>query len=975
MASNQLLIIGDVDSPSFTFDGDAIMGASMDVSVNLIGTELCTDTAEFAVNYDDANGTLRALPWATPVLFYCGERLEGKFYSIGVTRTGRKEYQIRATSAAGILEYEKFYGGIYSGKPFQQVAELIIGNNGLQPYNGLYSTFERVVQLSGSVLNPFYMGVYRNQALTQDYGSGAYLTATMSSKLHAKIRVVGYQQTVADMGYTSARCHLLGATAAADGATDAKKHQYGLYMQMTRASAGVHYADFGSVYFCYGQTEISLGTPTAPTTYEIDADPTAGTVIINGTTYGITIPSGVANDPCPLHAYGSGVRIAVINGQVAHDLVGHTCTVDISEYAISTASGSPIASYALASNIFTGYKNCIDLVNKKIVSVSNNNAVFDDEDLVLYDVETYGVFPLFQAQTAFQTDILSRLHYADGVAALPVYGWIPICTKREALHQLLFAAGIIIIKDDDGQLLFTSPVCVQAGQISEDNVYDEGTDDAVEHVNSIILTEHSFVYDSSASAETIFENSSGSSETYYYAPYTTAPVYGTPTATGLTVYFANCNAAVVSGSGSLSAKPYAHGENILTRSIGSYPDGRDLSVPDATLVTLVNSAAVLDRLSAYYGSARKVKVDISLTGEKCGLFYALSTAFGDAVTGFLSRATKRATAIIRAACEFISGYTPPAISAAYSNYVILTGSGTWTVPDSVLEADTPRIRVVLIGGGQGGSSGLAGASGETPARGSGSTAAEGGAAGDAGEGGKVYDVTIDNPAASYTFSCGAGGEGGAISNSPSNKNLGSAGGDTQFSDGDTVYSSADGAAMSNGITNIFTGRKYAHHVDMATYAARMHGGSGGYHVASQAGVQYVPAGYCGSPFPPSATYQRGAEGAGYFSGGAMYASGGAGGGAGFGTDGANGGKASYTGGTYRGGTGGKGGDATSVPPKATEINANYYGYGGCGGGGGGGGGAGGWVTAYYTSAAGSGGAGGYGGQGGDGGDGCVLIYY
>ena len=121
---------------------------------------------------------------------------------------------------------------------------------------------------------------------------------------------------------------------------------------------------------------------------------------------------------------------------------------------------------------------------------------------------------------------------------------------------------------------------------------------------------------------------------------------------------------------------------------------------------------------------------------------------------------------------------------------------------------------------------------------------------------------------------------------------------------------------------------------------------------------------------------EGDEGAEYRSNGWLQASGGGGGGAGYGQPGFDGSAATYAGGVYRSGNGGKGGDATETPPKATDYNPTYYGYGGLGGGGGGGGGAGGWVlydTAAYS--VGTGGAGGYGGRGGDGGDGCVLIYY
>ena len=121
MQQLQYIVIGDPQSPSFTFEGDDIMSTTGDFSVDMIGAELCTDVMEAEVSYDDTDGTLRALPWATPVYYYRGEHMEGKLYSVSVTRTGKKAYRIRTTSAAGILEYDKFYGNMYTGEAFKSV--------------------------------------------------------------------------------------------------------------------------------------------------------------------------------------------------------------------------------------------------------------------------------------------------------------------------------------------------------------------------------------------------------------------------------------------------------------------------------------------------------------------------------------------------------------------------------------------------------------------------------------------------------------------------------------------------------------------------------------------------------------------------------------------------------------------------------------------------------------------------------------
>ena len=264
----------------------------------------------------------------------------------------------------------------------------------------------------------------------------------------------------------------------------------------------------------------------------------------------------------------------------------------------------------------------------------------------------------------------------------------------------------------------------------------------------------------------------------------------------------------------------------------------------------------------------------------------------------------------------------------------------------------------------------------------GSEPAEGGAIGESGVGGKIFEITITAPAASYAYSCGQGGVGGAISYSHDSNNPGSPGGDTTISDGNQNYSSENGATRENGIWNTLSGQQYAGRMfrsripDIAALSA---GGSGGYDSSESWGSQPHMGGDCQEWVMDTelAVWYGALNGDEYRSNGWVYARGGGGGGGGCGQNGERGSDASYSGGKYRSGNGGKGGDATEEPPKATSFNSNYYGFGGLGGGGGGGGGAGGWVLGAQgkTYVVGTGGNGGYGGRGGDGGDGCVLIYY
>ena len=979
----QYIIIGDPLSPSFTFSGDDILSTSGDLSVDMIGAELCTDVMEAEVSYNDADGMLRALPWATPVYFYRGEHLEGKLYSISVTRIGRTAYRIRTTSAAGILEYETFYGNMYTGETFQTVAEQIIGSNGLQPYDGVYKRFFREKDATASSIKGIGMGAYSDESKETVDANGPILSATMSSKLSAKIKILGFTNDGSiSLSETKFRSRLLGVVGAPGQSKNAEYHQYGLYMDMERPSSWPFFPKFGDVFFVYGDTEISLGTPVSAekAVYVIDVDPNANTAVINGTTFELYhADTSIDHDPCALHVYGGGAEIIEDSAGLKYTVCNHHCDLEVYHYTVRSPDDLLEADYAAVRDNYTGAIDIFDRVSHKLQRNVANSAVLP-VDLEPYDVSTYGEFPLFNNRTVFQTDVLTSLAYADGIDTLPIYGWLPICTKREALHQLLFATGVILIKNENGTIRFTAPSLQAVKNIDDDAIYDEGSEDQPEHTNTLELTEHAYVLNTTPELEVIYENNIGSSSEYCIAAFSKAPAKQEESS-GLTCLYANCNAALVTGTGTLTGHTYSHTETVLKREIASFPDGHGVSVADATLVTMLNSENVMDRLEAYYGAARKTHVDIAMNGERCGLAYALTSAFGENFSGFMARASKVFTSVVRATCEFILGYNPPSISPGYTDYVILTGSGTWTVPASVYEKEMPRIRVVLIGGGDGGDSGFAGADGEEPAAHSSGSPAEGGAAGESGNGGKVFEVTITNPAASYAYNCGQGGAGGSTTNSHSSNNPGSAGGDTTFIGGDRSYSSANGSSTEMGIVNSINGDLYAGrlvHALLVEDADRAAGGDGGWQQQWDGGTSYHSAGSADEIIMGTVidSFFGGKEGANYRSSGGAQVRGGCGGGAGYGQNGFDGSDAHFSHNKFYSGNGGNGGNATKIPPKATDYNSSYYGYGGLGGGGGGGGGSAGWRAADYENyVSGRGGYGGFGGRGGDGGDGCVLIYY
>ena len=584
---------------------------------------------------------------------------------------------------------------------------------------------------------------------------------------------------------------------------------------------------------------------------------------------------------------------------------------------------------------------------------------------------------------------------SKSVYDLHVYGHLPYDTARNNLHRLLFSCGAttrrILNNTYDYYVNYLVP---STATIPANRVMLGGSINTQLPTNTVEITEYTYSKLPTDLETNLFDNTGGSGYADHQLVVFAEPMHNLTTTGSLTIEESNANYAIVSGIGTLVGKQYTHSENILTLSNASANDPVRLkSVKDNHLVSFINSLNVAKRVLAYYSSAKTVKAKILLDSEVCSNLVTVTDPFGDTITGLLEKMDVAVTTVKSAECQIVQNYTPGDFGNRFTNSVLISASGSWTVPSGV-----KSIRVVIIGAGSGG---VGGYDGEKGAGGiidsdpdgeltidiDGSTEtigyanAEqrvpvGGGIGDPGVGGyfAVYDIAVV-PTASATVTLGSGGTGGSR-----NGGVGSDGTATTFTINGTTYSSADGQRNENGFYDPFSDATYALSGEVGHV-----GGNGG-----QTDTQslYATNGEDGLSGESVGTRTGGIGGAGlkktyqYFD---NLASGGGGGGAAYGANGGAGGNARWVDGYQDGevwinpqiysGDGGNGANAAK-PSKPTY---------GCGGGGGNGGGAGGNVGGLkikynqipYFSAAwiGTAGAAGQGSQGGDGGDGCVIIYY
>ena len=545
---------------------------------------------------------------------------------------------------------------------------------------------------------------------------------------------------------------------------------------------------------------------------------------------------------------------------------------------------------------------------------------------------------------------------ASEVQDIQIYGWLPVDTRRNNLHQLLFSCGVTVTKDADGNMVFGFPDTDTVKSIPDGRIFLGGNVDHMTPATRVEITEHAFMRLPSDEEVILYNNTDGTGA----ADNTTiifkdSPVYDLQVSGSLRIIESGVNYAVVSGTGILTGRKYTHTTKIISRETGAVGEQKTVSVTDVTLVNVANSSNVAKRILSYYSSARTISADIKVDGEKPGDQISFSDPFGEQETAFLSSMDINASSFLRAACELVTGYVPVGQGNNYTHVAVLTGSGTWSIPEEARK----KVRAVLQGGGNGGEAGLKGEDSGGDLNNNVDPPGNGGEPGAPGLGGKILSVEIDlTGMTSIAYSCGVGGTRGLHGDTPTPA---TEGGDTTFGQ----YTSANGERSASGCVNLFSGDIYG-----LSGQDGIAGGSGRENANSTDDVP-VTLNYRGTTYTSGPNGQTVIEDDPVRCGGI----GGGGGGPAAGNDGGPGGNGNAldnNGNGYgQGGKGGKGADA--VPPP----DVSQYGCGGNGGNGGGGGGQPGQGIHSKSSyrSEGDDGLGGAGSDGTDGAPGCIVVYY
>lgn len=212
----------------------------------------------------------------------------------------------------------------------------------------------------------------------------------------------------------------------------------------------------------------------------------------------------------------------------------------------------------------------------------------------------------------------------DSLADIPLIGYIPYTTKRNALVQIAFSIGAVVDTSNyDGVLIYPQQTEV-TGEFSEVDTYDGVTMEHSDVVTGIRLMAHT--YQQSEDTEELYNDTlSGTAEVIFSDPH-----YGL-TITGGTLLKSGDNYAVISGTGSavvLTGKKYIHMTTALLKENPTIVFNRNIKeVSDATLVHPGNAPAVLERVYEYYQRAENVTGDVLLTDKTLGQVVGIDTGY------------------------------------------------------------------------------------------------------------------------------------------------------------------------------------------------------------------------------------------------------------------------------------------------------------------------------------------------------------
>lgn len=234
--------------------------------------------------------------------------------------------------------------------------------------------------------------------------------------------------------------------------------------------------------------------------------------------------------------------------------------------------------------------------------------------------------------------ILTGIDYAKDpyFDAASVTGYLPVCTRRQALQQVAFALGAAVRTDASGRVLLLPPEGVVHHAFRKDRIFRGQRIKTQTEVSRIELSAHSFR--PSEEREELLRNQALSGENVLF---TFKKPHHSYSVTGGTITESGENFVRLTAKGevSLSAGTYVQSTSSYVRenpAFGSTEQGNTLTVTEATLVHPQNAEAVLNRLWEGAALRQELTFQAVVTDQMPGQLVTAEDPWGGLVRGYIT---------------------------------------------------------------------------------------------------------------------------------------------------------------------------------------------------------------------------------------------------------------------------------------------------------------------------------------------------
>ena len=240
------------------------------------------------------------------------------------------------------------------------------------------------------------------------------------------------------------------------------------------------------------------------------------------------------------------------------------------------------------------------------------------------------------------SEILDNIMEGEGIAYFlddayketRISGYLPVTSKRSALQQLAFAIGALVDTSYDRQLYVYPEQTEVTAEFTGRDIFLGLTVDHSEMVTGIRLYAHSYI-PSQESAELYKGSLTGETKLEFSEPYHSLSIIGG------TIGKHGANYAYITSNGGevvLTGLRYNHNTITLLKENPKITQNKNIAeVKEATLVTMENAQAVLNRVYDYYSNNESVSFRAVINDQELGNRVRVTTGFKGTMEGMIRK--------------------------------------------------------------------------------------------------------------------------------------------------------------------------------------------------------------------------------------------------------------------------------------------------------------------------------------------------